>query len=214
MREINLLDIQSKERVYPNITDRQRKILSRFGREYYDDPAFPGGYQGYVYDGRWKQPAQKMAAFFGLQDGAKILDVGCAKGFMLYDFKELNPTFRVHGVDISEYAVENAMPSIRDNLVCRDCVELPYEDSEFDLVLSVDMLHNLDEADCRTALQEINRVGKQHRFIMVHSYRTKKQLENLTSWEATIRLVLSTSGWKRIFLEEEYHGFYWFRIFV
>ena len=42
-----------------------------------------------------------------------VLDVGCAKGFMLHDFKQLMPAMTVAGVDISEYAIENAIETMK-----------------------------------------------------------------------------------------------------
>lgn len=198
MQEINLFGIQPKKRIYPDITDEQREALFQFGREYYDDPVFPG-YGGYKYDGRWTPVAQRMIDFFGLPDGTKILDIGCAKGFLLHDFKLLNPTFRIRGVDISEYAIENAMPSVRGDLACCDCAKLPYDDSEFDLVLCIDVLHNLDEASCRQAIGEINRVGKEHRFIMVHSYQSKEEKKNLFVGKQRFVCCLTRMGGKKCF---------------
>lgn len=210
-REVNLFNVRLKERVYPDaITDTQKKVLFDFGREYYDDPSFPG-FRGYEYDGSWSDVAKDIFDHFDLPDDAKILDVGCAKGFLLYDFKKAKPNCQVYGVDISEYAIANAMPEIKSNLVCAGCTNLPFEDSAFDLVMCLDTLHNLTESDCRQAVREISRVGRQHQFIMVHSYYDKAQKNNLLRWEATIRLVLSVDEWKQLFTEEGYQGW---KIFI
>ena len=62
------------------------KIAKRFGYDYFDgDRKF--GYGGYSYDGRWRSVAKDIIEFFKLKDGDKILDVGCAKGFLLYDLE-------------------------------------------------------------------------------------------------------------------------------
>ena len=43
-----------------------------------------------------------------LNEKSSLLDVGCAKGFMLYDLIRLIPGITVKGIDISEYAIQNA----------------------------------------------------------------------------------------------------------
>jgi ubiquinone/menaquinone biosynthesis C-methylase UbiE len=106
------------------------------------------------------------------------------------------------------------MSSVKDNLVCTSCTELPYEDSYFDLVLSTDTLHNLNLEDCKKAIKEINRVGKgNNKFIMVHSFTNEIEKNNLINWEATIRLVLSVEEWKKLFKQENYDGFYYWKLF-
>jgi SAM-dependent methyltransferase len=212
-REVNMLNIQEKQRDYSRgITDDQRRVMSRFGNEYFDDPDYPG-YGGYVYNGVWTEAAKEFGKYFDLQDGANILDVGCGKGFLLYDLKMANPSFNVHGVDISEYAVSQAEPLVRANIKAAGCTDLPYPDSMFDLVISASTIHNLPEADARQAVREINRVGRDHRFIMVHSYRNEGERKNLINWEATIQLVLSVDGWRQLFMDEGYTGSYWFQTF-
>lgn len=212
-KEVNLLNIQEKQRDYRRgITDEQRRVMSRFGNEYFDDPDYPG-YQGYIYNGVWREAAKGMGRHFGLHDGANILDVGCGKGFLLYDLKMTNPSFNVHGVDISEYAVGQADPLIKPNLKAASCTALPFPDSIFDLVISASTIHNLPEADARQAVREIDRVGINHRFIMVHSYRNEDERKNLINWEATIQLVLSVDGWLQLFEDEGYTGSYWFQTF-
>ncbi len=213
-RQVNLFNVQLKERIYPEtITDAQKEVLFNFGREYYDDTSFPG-FGGYEYDGSWSDVAGDIFDYFNLPDDAEILDVGCAKGFLLYDFKKAKPNCRVHGVDISAYAIENAIPQVRSNLICAGCTKLPFEDSSFDLVTCLDTLHNLTESDCRQAVREISRVGRRHQFVMVHSYHDEVQRNNLIRWEATIRLVLSVDEWKRLFAQEGYEGLYYWKIFT
>ena len=43
-----------------------------------------------------------------LKPGSKILDIGCGKGFLLYDFTQVVPGVEVTGIDISEYAIEHS----------------------------------------------------------------------------------------------------------
>ena len=96
-REVNLFDLKPKERDYSRVvSEEHRSKMARFGVEYFDEPDFPS-YKGYRYDGRWQGVAKRMSEYFGLNDGASILDVGCAKGFFLYDLKMTNNTF---GTDV------------------------------------------------------------------------------------------------------------------
>lgn len=212
-REINLLGIRTKPRNYNRgITNDQRQVMSRFGKEYFDDPSFPG-YGGYYYNGVWKEPAQGTAEFFQLPDHSRILDVGCGKGFLLYDFKTTNPTFQTYGVDISSYALKHAPIQIQGYLGAASCESLPFENSVFDLVFTASTLHNVSEEKARRAVREITRVGKDHAFIMVHSYTNEIERRNLIQWEATIQTVLSTNQWLQLFQDEGYIGNYWFNRF-
>lgn len=213
-REVNLFEIQLKERNYPvKITDAQRQALMQYGQEYYDNPEFPG-FRGYRYNGSWRPIVRRIATDLQLPETARILDVGCAKGFLLYDFKMALPRCQVAGVDISQYAIDNALPEVRENLVCASCTELPYESNSFDLVICLDTLHNLADPDCRRAVREIQRVGKKHRFIMAHSYHTPEQRQNLLRWEVTIQQMLSVTEWKELYRQEGYDGLYYWKIFI
>lgn len=213
-REVNLFEVQLKERHYPAaITDAQREALFHYGKEYYDDPAFPG-FRGYRYNGSWRSVAQRIFEYFQLPDTARILDVGCAKGFLLYDFKRVKPQCEVVGVDISRYAIDHALPEVRDNLICASCTDLPFDSGSFDLVICLDTLHNLPDRDCRRAVREISRVGRKHRFIMVHAYHTEQQKQNLLRWEVTIQQVLSVQEWKQLYRQEGYPGLYYWKIFI
>ena len=58
-------------------------------------------YGGYRYDGRWAKVARAMIDHYGLKAGDKILDVGCGKAFLLYDFTQELPGIEIHGIDIS-----------------------------------------------------------------------------------------------------------------
>ncbi|MBN1124177.1 MAG: class I SAM-dependent methyltransferase [Sedimentisphaerales bacterium] len=213
-REVNLFEVELKERDYPEkIEQQQREAMFQYGREYYDDAAYPG-FRGYRYNGSWRSIAASIFRYFKLPPDARILDVGCAKGFLLYDFKEVQPACRVSGVDISSYAIEHALPEVKENLICTSCTELPFEDGAFDLVVCLDTLHNLTDDDCRKAVREIRRVGRKHQFIMVHSYYTEQQRKNLLRWEVTIQQVLSVQEWKNLYREEGYQGLYYWKIFI
>ena len=61
-------------------------------------------------------------------DGKTILDVGCGKGFMLYDLKRVIPGMKLKGIDISEYAIENCKDEVKADLLVANAIDLPFED--------------------------------------------------------------------------------------
>ena len=187
-------------------------VACRFGAEYWDgDRRY--GYGGYRYDGRWLPVAEAMAGHYGIEPGARILDVGCGKGFLLYAFTRAVPGVDVSGIDISAYALEHAKPEIRHQLTLGNATRLPYDDGEFDFVLSLGMLHNLHNYELRQALVEIERVAKGARYVMVESYRNEAEKANLLYWQLTCRAFHTPREWEWIYSESGYSGDYGFMFF-
>lgn len=193
-------------------TPEQQKLAREFGKDFFDGDR-DNGYGGYYYNERfWANVIPDFINFYNLKDGDKILDIGCGKGFMLYDFKKANPKLDVEGIDISKYAIENAKSEVKDFLKLGDAKQLNYKDNYFDLVISITTVHNLDLKDCKKALKEIERVSKKHKFITVDAYSNEKEKELMYSWNLTAKTILHTKEWKNLFLETNYTGdFYWFK---
>jgi SAM-dependent methyltransferase len=213
MREVNLLD--SYPRTKRPIREReQAKLLQRetarqFGREYFDGDRTQG-YGGYRYDGRWIPVAKRMQEFYGLGPPHRILDVGCAKGFLLHDFLQVVPDVRIAGVDISAYALEHAMDDVRPFLVIGSADRLPFADRSFDLVISINTIHNLELDRCRQAIREMERVSRAHKYLQVDSFLTEEQRENFERWQLTALTYFAPDGWRRLFRELDYAGdYYW-----
>lgn len=172
-------------------------IASSFSRDYWDGER-KYGYGGYHYDGRWERVAKTLIDLYGLTKNSKVLDLGCGKGFLLYEIKKLTDC-EVVGVDISQYALENSHPSIKKHLNQHNIAkELPFKDSSFDLVLSLMTFHNLNLIDVESSLKEINRVGK-NAYITVESYRNNQELFNLQCWALTCKSFFSPEEWEYIF---------------
>jgi len=114
--------------------------------------------------------AQKMKEYYQLAEDCAILDIGCAKGFLLHDFKELMPNCTIAGIDVSEYAIENAMPSVKSYLKVANAERLPYPDKSFDLVISINSIHNLSLEPLKAALKEVERVSRGHSYITVDAW--------------------------------------------
>ena len=171
------------------------------------------GYGGYRYDGRWKVVAQQLIETYGLRDGARILDVGCGKGFLLHEFKQLLPSSDVVGFDVSKHGLADAPEAIRPYLFrYRAQDAYPWGDKHFDLVVSVGALHNLRLFELRTALKEVERVGK-NKYVMVESYRNEAEQFNLQCWALTAESFFDTAEWIWLYDHFEYTGDYEFIYF-
>ena len=188
-------------------TEEQIALVKNYGKEYFDGDRLLG-YGGYYYDGRWKPVAKRICDHYQLPEDASVLDVGCAKGFLLHDLKELMPRMTVAGLDISEYAVANSMESVRSQLTMGDARRLPYQNKSFDLVMSINTLHNLPIEDCKQAIREIQRVSRRHTFVVVDAWRTEEELEQLKKWILTAVTYLHVDEWVRLFDQIGYTGDY------
>ncbi len=181
------------------------EVSKKFGKDYFDG-ARRYGYGGYKYDGRWRPFAERLISHYGLKAGDKVLDIGCAKGFLVHDFLSALPGLEVTGLDISEYAIANAMEDVRPFLRIGTAAELPYADKQFDLVVSVNTLHNLYLPDLFQALREIERVGRRHKFIVMDSYRNEREKVNLMYWQITCECFFTPAEWEWIFQQTGYTG--------
>lgn len=172
------------------------------------------GYGGYKYmPGHWKPVAEQLIKIYDLKSNAKILDVGCGKGFLLYELKCLLPDAKVTGFDISRHGLANAKEEIRDNLFrYRAQDRYPWGDDSFDLVISLGCLHNLRIFELETALKEIERIGK-NKYIMVESYRNEQELFNLQCWALTAESFFDVGEWIWLYNHFGYTGDYEFIYF-
>jgi len=181
-------------------------IAKQFCKDYWDGDR-KTGYGGYKYDGRWRPIAEEMVKHYGLTADMRILDVGCGKGFLLYEFTQVLPGIEIVGLDISKYAVENAKEEVRPFLQAGNANALPFDDSSFDFVVSLGTLHNLYLPDLIKALQEIQRVGKgPEKYVMVESYRNEREKMNLLYWQLTCESFFAPEEWEWVFDQAGYQG--------
>jgi SAM-dependent methyltransferase len=193
------------------ITAEHRRVARKFGREFFDGDRLTG-YGGYSYHPRfWTDTVRRFSEYYRLAPDAAVLDVGCGKGFMLYDFKKLMPQMTVAGVDISEYAVEHAVPEMKPFIRVGNAKELPYDGNSFDLVIGINTIHNLKLEDCKRALREIQRVTRGNAFITVDAWRNERERQNMLKWNLTALTYMQTDDWKKLFAEVGYAGdYFWF----
>lgn len=192
-------------------TEEVRSVARKFDKDFFDgDRKF--GYGGFSYNPKyWSKVVRDFTNYYKLNDNSKILDIGCAKGFMLYDFYKLNPKLDLHGIDISKYAIDNSVPEIKNKLQVANATKLPYEDNFFDLVIAINTIHNLDKHECEIALKEISRVSKKNSFITVDAFNNDDEKKRMYAWNLTAKTIMSVKDWRKFFSDSKYNGdFFWF----
>ncbi len=185
----------------------------KYGFDYWDgDRRF--GYGGYSYrSGYWAPVAKNLIETYNLKAGSKVLDLGCGKGYLLHELLLLEPKLKVVGADISEYALSHATDLVRPFTQIHDARgDFKWADQEFDLVISLTMIHNLRLFDLEHCLTEIQRIGKQH-YVTAESYRNEQEQFNLQCWALTCESFLDFDEWLWLFKSVGYQGDYEFIYF-
>jgi ubiquinone/menaquinone biosynthesis C-methylase UbiE len=209
-REVDLL--RSIPRPKRNLAERTQlrnpevvRESKKYGQMYFDGPR-EYGYGGYKYDGRWKSVASDLIDHFGLVPGDRLLDVGCAKGFLVKELVDLG--IDAFGIDISEYAVRNCHPEVVGRIHVGSIEALPFPDDSFRCVTAIDVVHNLPRARAAGALMEIQRLSAGCAFVRVDSYRTPEQKAVFENWVLTAEYHDYPDAWVALFQEAGYTGDY------
>jgi SAM-dependent methyltransferase len=189
------------------------EVAKRYDHDYWDGER-RYGYGGYKYmPGRWKPVAEALIRNYKLGPGSSVLDVGCGKGFLLHEMLLLEPQLRVSGFDISEYGIGCASEQVKPHLFLHQAQSVyPFADKEFDLVISLGTLHNLRLFDLKTALAEVERVGK-NAYVMVESYRNLQEMHNLECWALTAESLFDQEEWIWLYRQFGFCGDYEFIYF-
>lgn len=189
------------------------EVAKRFGYDYWDgDRKY--GYGGYRYDGRWRPVAEAMIERYGLKSHDSILDIGCGKGFLLYEFTQCISTPDIYGIDISPYAIAEAKDHILKRgyanhwFITAPATKIPFQDHAFDFVYSINTFHNLGADDLKKAVQEMMRVAKPGtpKYICVESYRNEQEKCNMLNWQLTCESFHRPEDWKFLLSEWGYDG--------
>jgi protein-L-isoaspartate(D-aspartate) O-methyltransferase len=208
---VSLVHKSTKRDYVARVTERDKaevaELAIKFDYDYWDGSR-QTGYGGYKYDGRWRKVADAMIAAYGIKPGMRVLDIGSGKGFILHDFLEAIPELEVAGIDISSYAIEHTMESVKPFVQVADAAKLPFPDGHFDLVISINTLHNLYIDRLWSAFREIERVSRGAKFICVEGYRNEREKVNLMYWQLTCRSFHTPEEWEFVFKETGYCGVY------
>jgi len=181
------------------------KKSKEFGYDYWDgDRKY--GYGGYTYDGRHRPVAESLAQHYNLNASSRVLDVGCGKGYLLYELTQVVPGIDVAGIDISTYAIDNAKNEIKPFLIEGLAQDMPYVSDSFDLIISINTLHNLYIYDLKRAISEIERISRKNSYIVVEAYRNETELVNLFYWQLTCECFFTDKEWEWLFNEFAYTG--------
>ena len=215
-KEINLLKNYPKSKRNlderkNNKTEEDRAIARKFGKDFFDGDR-KHGYGGLKYNPiYWEKVVETFKEHWNLRSSSSLLDVGCAKGFMMYDFSRIIPGINIQGIDVSEYAIKNSIIEMKDKVFVGNAKKIPFEDNSFDYVISINTIHNLDLEDCAKSLREIERVSKKGSFITVDAYNNDEEKERMFKWNLTAKTILSVEEWKDFFVKNNYSGdYYWF----
>jgi protein-L-isoaspartate(D-aspartate) O-methyltransferase len=182
------------------------ELAKQWGHDYWDGDRRIN-YGGYKYmEGRWEKVAKAMADYYRIKPGDKILDVGCGKGFLMFDWTKVVPGVEIYGIDISTYAIDNIKEEMKDLVRVGNAISLPWPDQHFNLVYSLNTLHNLHNYELDPALREIERVGKKNKYICVESYRNEVEKANLLYWQVTCEAFNSPEAWDWWFKQTGYTG--------
>ena len=215
-RYIDLLEKGGESESKPidiRITATQQDRIEhwKLSKNYFDGTR-EQGYGGYYYDGRWVKVAENIVKKYALGPRSKILDIGCAKGFLLHDIKKLLPDADVWGLDISPYALSQAPQDVSINLILGNASSLPFENQVFDFIFCNNSLHNILNINSTIdSLREISRVGKSS-WISVAAYSNESEKKRIDDWAVVATTYTSESDWLQIFTNAGYHNdYYWFK---
>ena len=189
-------------------------IISKKYDFHYWDGDRKYGYGGYKYiQGYHTYLAKKLIKDYKLTKNSKILDIGCGKGFLVYELQRQLNSKNIYGCEYSKYAIKNSKKELHNKLFFQDLKKkINKGHKEFDLVICINVLHNLTINQISESLKEIERVSK-NKFVCVESYENEKQQFNLQCWALTAETLIDTNAWKWLFKLSGYTGDFEFIFF-
>ena len=214
MREFDALsgypEPKEPRHVHPSLRTIHNRIIASYrDREFYDGNR-NNGYGGFKNDGRWAPIAQNMLQMYSLNDQSSILQIGCDKGFLLHEFLQICPDINIRGTEISDYAIDFALPSVKPFIKKAPFMELPFADGEFDFIIAIGAVYSLNLPDAIKCLKEIQRVGKGKSFITLGAYDTEEDFRCFRYWTLLGCTVLSKTDWVEVLNHVGYTGDYKF----
>ncbi|MBI2028898.1 methyltransferase domain-containing protein [Candidatus Gottesmanbacteria bacterium] len=138
--------------------------MNEFGPKYFGTRNYFSGYDNYGGIGLWKSTVDAINRYvYNQNKEARVLDVGCAFGYLL---KHLKPNQHKFGLDISEYALSKAQQNTPSaNLVQAEALHLPYMSEAFDCVTALDVCEHIP--DFAGSVKELARITKQDGIVII-----------------------------------------------
>jgi len=143
------------------------KLSKIFDKDYFENgkATQKSNYADYSWPRLGKYFTATARHIIDLFNPATVLDVGCAKGFLVYALEQNG--VEAWGIDASEYAVENAEEAVRDKIALGMAEKLPYDDNFFEVVTILDVLEHIPERNVAKTIKELLRVAKKHVIVRV-----------------------------------------------
>lgn len=130
------------------------KMRSEDYHEGYWERGEGSNYVAYGDDPGWPVTAAVLAS--EVPAGMPTLEVACSKGFFVLHARQVG--LDCYGIDISEYAISQAHPAVKEFVRQGNVVDLPWEDAQFGVVCSWEFLEHVYEDEMDRALDEMQRV--------------------------------------------------------
>ena len=188
------------------------KDLLDFGFDYFDNDKNGFAYNGYFYDGRYEETAKHFCKLFNLKNNDTLLEIGCAKGFLLKSF--LNCGLNAYGLDYSEYAVKNCHPDLQDKIFLGDCSNFKtYPNISPDFIISKETLPHLKKVDIKSTIKNMNRIidDDSRIVIQIQYVENNKEKDQILSFDPTHKTLQSKEQWIKDLEDFNYNGYVHFK---
>ena len=182
----------------------------KFNYDYFDNEKSIRGYGKYINDNRYTGTVNKLISYCNLNNNSTVLEIGCAKGFLLNEFYKNN--INIFGIDISEYAINLSEEKIKNKLIVHDISKgIPLEDNSINLLIIKEVLPHIDKKNYDFIFREIKRVtNNSNIFIEIQTVSSKKFNEYFFIWDPTHKTLLSQTEWKELFEKYDLNCIYGF----
>ena len=152
---MNSPEIKGGWDLMPKTPDLTRNLSTIFDEKYFEDGVRSrvSAYENY----RWmpERSIREASSIINNIPFTTVLDYGCAKGFMVYALRLLGK--EAHGVDVSDYAVKNCHPRVKDYLTVVETAE--DIKGGWDLIIAKDVLEHIPEKNIDETLSEFYKVS-------------------------------------------------------
>jgi len=191
---------------------KQKKLSKYEYHKYFDESYFNvsgdrGWYneEAFALENEWhKDYAEYVVSMLSKIKKGKLLDVGCARGNVIYWLRKMG--FDAYGIDVSEWAIKNNW--VRKKTYCvsvTDCI--PCFPEFFDVIISRETLEHIYEKDIYRVIHHLADALKKggKLFIEVATNRgdkEEKKKSNPDNADPSHVLIKSLTWWKRVFEAE------------